>query len=222
MTLLRLALTVGIVVATGCATDSTFRAPGLAAADDGTAPRLILDERDVGAIDAHDGLKVPVPPGVGPVQWKIVDGGEVLGQGTLERDQVAWGVVAGAGVAAACCIPTMALTGFCVANPAILASPLACALGNLGVCSVALQAPGWTTVPLTTLGAALGATPLAFGLMGAHLSPEVTLTTPPPSSAPPSEPATESAAPVGTSGRSSTSGLSSISRVAQREEAMWF
>ena len=88
MTLLRLALTVGIVVATGCATDTTFRAPDLAADDDGTAPRLILDERDVGTIKARAGLKIPVPPGVGPVQWKIVDGGEVLGQGTLERDQV--------------------------------------------------------------------------------------------------------------------------------------
>ncbi len=219
MTLLRLALTVGIVVATGCATDTTFRAPDVAAADDGTAPRLILDERDVGTIKARDGLKVPVPPGVGPVQWKIVDGGEVLGQGTLERDQVAWGVVAGAGVAAACCIPTMALTGFCLANPVLLASPLACALGNLGVCSVALQAPGWSTVPLTTLGAALGATPLAFGLMGAHLSPEVTLSTTSPPPTPSSGSATDSTAPASTSSRSSPS---SMPRVAQSMEGMWF
>lgn len=211
MTLLRVALSVGIVVASGCATDSTFRAPGLAAADDGTAPRLILDERDVGAIDAHDGLKVPVPPGVGPVQWKIVDGGEVLGQGTLERDQVAWGVVLGAGAAAACCIPTMAATGFCLANPALVASPFACAVGNPGACLAALQAPGWTSVPLTTLGAALGATPLAFGLLGAHLSPEVTL----------SPTAAEHSSSVFPAGQPTPS-PATAPRVAEREEGMWF
>ena len=172
---------VALVLAVGsgsdCTTTSTFRL-----ADDADVPpreaRLLLDDRDVGRID-EGGVDVPIAPGIAPVKWRVVEGGEVIGEGTLERDEVAWGVVLGAGAAAACCVPTMAATGFCLANPALLASPLAIALGNIGACSTACQAPGWSSIPLSVIGAGVGATPLFFGLLGAHLPPEVTLRTAP-------------------------------------------
>lgn len=223
--MMRLLRALTVVVTTSafggaCASTTTFRldSPG------GDRPtgdaRLILDEHDVGRVDAA-GVDVPLPAGVAPVQWRVVEGGEVIGEGTLERSQVAWGVVLGAGAAAACCIPTMAATGFCLANPALLASPLAIALGNVGACSTACQAPGWSSIPFTGIGAAVGATPLAFGLLGAHLPPEVTLTVAPaaPTAAPspttPSSPSTPPTVPA-------TPASPSPPSTALRAEGMWF
>lgn len=207
-----LVLLPALVLGAACSTTSTFRLDG----DSGAPPRdarLIVDERDVGRVDAA-GVEVPIPAGVAPVQWRVVEAGEVVGEGTLERDQIAWGVVLGAGAAAACCIPTMAATGLCLANPALLASPVAIALGNIGACSTACQAPGWSSIPLTGIGAALGATPLFFGLLGAHLPPEITLTVAPPTAPPPTpgKPTTPTPAAASTS----------PPQTALRAEGMWF
>jgi hypothetical protein len=221
--MMRTLCTLAVVVTTSalggaCASTTTFRLDSPGGAHPTGDARLILDERDVGRIDAA-GIAVPLSAGVAPVQWRVVDGGEVIGEGTLERSEVAWGVVLGAGAAAACCIPTMAATGFCLANPALLASPLAIALGNIGACSTACQAPGWSSVPFTMIGAAVGAAPLAFGLLGAHLPPEVTLTVAPsaptaaPSQTAPTTPPTATpAAPASPSPPSAT----------LRAEGMWF
>ena len=171
----RMAVSVAVSMGGACTTTTTFRAPG--AHVPGHAPRgsLVVDERDYGAIPPA-GVEVPVGPGFAPVAWRIVDGGEVLAEGTVERDQVAWGVVIGAGIAAACCIPSAAATGFCLANPALLTAPLTCLAGNPGVVVTACAAPGWTSVPMAGIGAAVGATPLLFGFMGQHPPPSVELT----------------------------------------------
>jgi hypothetical protein len=184
---------------------------------------LIVDEHDVGRIDGT-GVDVPIPAGVAPVQWRVVEGGQVIGEGSLERDQVAWGVVLGAGAAAACCIPTMAATGFCLANPALLASPLACAAGNPGVCITACQAPGWSSIPFTGIGAALGATPLFFGLLGAHLPPEVTLTVAPPAPTPtqPTAPTAPTTTPTEPTTPSPAAASVAPPQTALRAEGMWF
>lgn len=198
----------------GCASTTTFRAPAVEDSD----ARLVVDEHEVGRVP-RGGVEVPIPAGVGPVTWRIVEGGEVLGEGTLSRDEVSWGVVIGAGLAAACCIPTAAAGGFCLANPALLASPLACAAGNPGVCVTACQSPGWTSIPLTVVGAATGASPLAFGLLGAHLSPEVTLQSAAPSAAPATPaPATPETPPASTPAQAQPTPPSPSTA----PEAMWF
>jgi len=168
----------------GCTTTTTFRAAGSSGAD---SPRgsLVVDEHDYGAMPPG-GIDVPIPAGYAPVAWRVVEGGEVLAEGTVERDQVAWGVVIGAGLAAACCVPTAAATGFCLANPALLTAPITCLLaGNPGVVITACAAPGWSSIPLTSIGAAVGATPLLFGFMGQHLPPSVELSALPPRPAAP-------------------------------------
>ena len=170
-----IAVSMALSIVGACTTATTFRAPG--ANVPGHAPRgsLVVDERNYGAIPPA-GVEVPVAPGFAPVAWRIVDGGEVLAEGTVERDQVAWGVVIGAGIAAACCIPSAAATGFCLANPALLAAPVTCLAGNPGAIVTACAAPGWTSVPMAGVGAAVGATPLLFGFMGQHPPPSVELT----------------------------------------------
>jgi len=208
-----LVLVLGALGAGACTTTSTFK---LADADSARDAHLIVDEHDVGRIDST-GVDVPIPPGVAPVQWRVVDGGDVIGEGTVDRDQIAWGVVLGAGAAAMCCIPTAAATGFCLANPALLASPLACAAGNPGVCITACQAPGWSSIPLSGIGAAVGATPLVFGLLGAHLPPEVTLQVTPTST--PAAPTTPDAPPMPTT---PTTATEAPPQTALRAEGMWF
>jgi hypothetical protein len=43
----------------------------------------------------------------------------------------------------------------------------------------ACAAPGWSSVPMAGIGAAVGATPLHFGFMGQHPPPSVELTAAP-------------------------------------------
>ena len=177
-----------LLTSVGCSTTTTFRAPGGSGTD---SPRgtLVVDEHDYGAMPPG-GIDVPIPAGYAPVAWRVVEGGEVLAEGTVERDQVAWGVVIGAGLAAACCVPTAAATGFCLANPALLTAPITClAAGNPGVVITACAAPGWSSIPMTSIGAAVGATPLLFGFLGQHLPPTVELTALPTRPAAPTAPA---------------------------------
>jgi len=195
------ALVVFAIVAAqaACTTTTTFR-------DAGGAPdrELVVDDHDYGPIP-DGGVDVPVGIGYAPLHWQVREAGKVIAEGDVERDQVVWGIVIGAGLAAACCIPTMAATGFCLANPLAYAG---CFTGNVGGIVTACQAPGWSSIPMTAVGSAVGASPLMFGLLGAHPASEVVLTTPSPaarpqpqppvptSSTPKSEPAV-SAAPTG-------------------------
>lgn len=176
-----------LLASVGCSTTTTFRAAGSSA--DSPRGSLVVDDHDYGALPPG-GVEVPVPAGYAPVAWRLVEGGEVLAEGTVERDQVAWGVVIGAGLAAACCVPTAAATGFCLANPALLTAPITClAAGNPGVVITACAAPGWSSIPLTSIGAAVGATPLLFGFLGQHLPPTVEFTALPTRPAAPTAPA---------------------------------
>jgi hypothetical protein len=163
---------VGIVVIAGgaaCSTTTTIRTSTPSDA------KLIVDDHDYGVVGS--GQEVEVAAGFEPLHWTLIDGGQIVAEGDIDRDQVSWGIVVGAGAAAACCVPTMAVTGFCIANPALLVAPIAI-LVNPGLLVTTCQAPGWLSVPFTAIGAGVGSAPLFLGLLGQHPPPEVTLTAP--------------------------------------------
>ncbi len=208
------------MVMSACSTTTAFRS------DKPTEATLIVDEHDYGALG--DGKDVPVTAGYSPLHWTLVDGGQIVAEGDVERDQVSWGVVLGAGAAAACCVPSMAVSGFCLANPALLAAPITL-LVNPGVIVTTCQAPGWLSVPFTAVGAGVGSMPLFFGLLGQHPPPEVTLTAPPPlapmpglSSAPAAPSAPSAPTPTPSSSLRHAPNPPPLARAAGTTEAMCF
>ncbi len=214
MTRLMLAALI-VACASACTTTTTFRrddSGGGAGAGD-----LIVDDHDYGPLS--DSVDVPVGLGIGPVRYEVRDGGEVIATGEVPRDQVIWGIVLGAGAAAVCCVPTLAASGFCLANPLALGG---CLAGNVGSALVACQAPGWSTLPLVSVSSAIGATPLLFGLIGAHPAPEVLIQMPK-RQAPiitPTAPTQPTAAPAPTAQRSDPNPLPVWPT--QPEGVMWF
>ncbi len=139
---------------------------------------VILDDHDLGSIPAA-GLIVEVDPGAEPVPWQLMQGDAVVAEGTLARSEAQWPVVVGAVTAAACCVPSAAAAGFCLANPAIIAGLLTCLVVGPGGLIAILQAPSWFTVPLSCAGSAVGTTPLLLGLVGAAPPAAVELERPP-------------------------------------------
>lgn len=155
-----------VLASTACTTTTTVTT---------TLPHtsLILDDHDQGAVG--DGKAVEVGPGYAPVPWQLKDGDVVVAEGAIARTEAQWGVVSGAVAAAVCCVPTAAATGFCLANPAVIAGSFACLLVGPGAVLAALQAPTWFTIPVTCASTAAGASPLLLGLVGQAPPNEVVL-----------------------------------------------
>lgn len=179
----------------GCSTTTTFvveNAPAGAVLDVGAAPAV--------PVTSSKAVPVDVPTGASPVEWKLRDArGLVVDEGAIERSEVQWPILATGIGLAACCMPSGAALGFCLANPALLAAPISClAAGNAGVVVTTLASPSWASGPLTAAGFALGATPVLLGL-AAQVPPErVTITLPAPAAAP-TQPVPVPAAPPSTS-----------------------
>jgi hypothetical protein len=158
-----------------CSTTTSFvveNAPAGTVLDVGTAPPAAVGTSPV-AVDIATGAE--------PVPWKLRSAaGAVVDEGMLERTEVQWPVVATGLGLAACCVPTGAVAGFCLANPALLAAPISCLAGNAGVVVTTLASPSWASGPLTAVGMAAGATPLLLGLAGQAPPAQVTISLPAP------------------------------------------
>lgn len=189
------------VVGSGCATTTTFTGPS-------TDAHLVVDGHDYGAFSGD--VQVPAPAGPAPLRWQIVDdGGNELARGLVPRSEPVWPIVVGAAAGATCCVPSAMALGFCLANPALLAAPLVLLTNNIGSIVVAFQAPGWATVPMTSIGALTGSAPLLLGLV-AQRPPDRWDLSPPPlpssssSSSSPDE-GDEAQQPISDEGRDATS-----------------
>lgn len=162
------AVVAALVGFAGCATPVTLRTEAPYA-------HVVVDGTDRGAIDDR-GVKVDVPAGAAPVAWQLLDEkNEVLLSGTTERTELRPEIIAVAVSGAVCCVPTLAFAGCCVANPALLGGTLGCLLGNIGGLVAAVQAPGWLSIPFGCVGAAVGASPLTLGMIGAAPASDVVL-----------------------------------------------
>jgi hypothetical protein len=180
------------MLAGACSTTTSFvveNAPAGTVLDVGNAPAV--------AVTSPSAIPIEVSTGAEPVQWKLRNThGVVVDEGTIERTEVQWPIVATGLGLAACCMPGGAAVGFCLANPALLAAPISClAAGNAGVVITTLASPSWATGPLTAAGFAVGATPVLLGLAAQAPPAQVTITLPasvvvpvPMPTAPPSTP----------------------------------
>ncbi len=167
----------------GCATDSTFVVEHAPAGSS-----LVVEDR-YHPLTPGEPLLVSVPAGDQPVRWRVEkDVGVLVGEGTVPRTDIEWPVVVFGTAAAACCMPGGALLGFCLANPAVLALPLAALTGNVGGSVAALDSPTWTTIPFTVAGAALGATPLLLAMVAQSPADVITLALPVPTTPVPTTP----------------------------------
>lgn len=163
---------VSSLIAASCATSNTFIVNN---APPGSA--LVVDDRQHPL--KGEPVIVSVETGTDPVPWRVERaGGVVVDEGIVERTELEWGVVAlGTGMAA-CCMPSGALLGFCVANPSLFAAPFTIVLGDAGSVVNTIQSPGWASIPFTTVGIAAGAIPLLLGLVAQSPPDVVTLNLP--------------------------------------------
>jgi hypothetical protein len=177
------ALCTALVGLTSCATKSTMTVPA------GPAGRvLVVDEKAVD-VPADGRVAVEVGPGFQPVAWELRTSGAAdattVATGAIARTEPLLAIAATAAAGAACCVPTLAVAGMCLANPGLLAAPLLCLASPdvaVGICVPVLQAPSCATVPLATTGAALGLSPLLLGLVAQAPPDAVDLEVPPPAS----------------------------------------
>lgn len=149
------------------------------------------------------GEPVVIPVGMEPVPFEVDNRGTRT-VGSLARTEPVWWLIAAGVLGAACCAPSLATAGFCLANPAIIGAPLAFAVaGDVGALTAPCVAPSWLTLPVVTGCTAVGMTPLGFALTAETLPDEIVLLAPaaeePP---PPREPRPPPARPRdGTGGR---------------------
>lgn len=144
-------------------------------------------------------VEVEIPPGIDDVPFEIREG-ENIRRGLISRSEpdIPWVVTAV--VATACCVPSLAATGFCVSNPAMwLAIVGGCASVNPSLClSVASFSPTWWSLPVASGGALCGTTPLWANLWASRV-PAVVDLRPPDAPAPapkPESPKAKGAEPI--------------------------
>lgn len=166
------------LLTSSCATDTTFVV-------DNARPgsTLVVNERSH-PLEPAQPVVVSVETGTDPVPWRVERGGVVVGQGVVERTEIEWGVVAGGTAMAACCMPSGAVLGFCIANPSLFAAPFTIALGDAGSVVNTFQSPGWASVPFVTAGVAAGAIPLLLGMVAQSPADIVSISLPVTSAAP--------------------------------------
>jgi hypothetical protein len=139
--------------------------------------RVVFNGRDVGTVPP-EGEKVEVPPGLAAIPYAIEDG-EARIDGAVPRSEPVWWMVGAGAAGAACCAPSLAAAGFCLANPAVLVAPLGfLAAGDAGVLTASFVSPSWLTLPAMTLCGAAGMTPLGLALAAEALPDEVVLRAP--------------------------------------------
>ena len=118
-------------------------------------------------------LAAEIPPGMEDVPFEIRRKSEIV-RGVIPRSEpnIPWVVTTV--LATACCVPSLAATGFCVANPAMwLAALGGCASVNPSLClSVASFSPTWWTLPVAIGGVVCGTSPL-FSNLWASQVPDV-------------------------------------------------
>lgn len=199
------AITLLIVVAAGaCTRTVNVRV-------EGPHTKVTFAGRDLGEVPPS-GESVDIPPGMEPVPFEVERGTESA-VGSLARTEPVWWIVAAGVAGAACCAPTLAGAGFCLANPAIVGAPLAFAIaGDVGALTAPCVAPSWLTLPAVTTCAAVGLAPLGAAFAAETVPDEIVLRAPgsspsPATSPSPSSHATEPA-PTGTSAPSTTGRLS--------------
>lgn len=162
---------VSSLLAASCATNNTFIVNN---APPGSA--LVVDDRQHAL--KGEPVTVSIETGTDPVPWRVERSGVLVDEGVVERTELEWGVVAlGTGMAA-CCMPSGALLGFCIANPSLFAAPFTIAVGDAGSVVNTIQSPGWASIPFTTVGIAAGAIPLLLGLVAQSPPDVVTLNLP--------------------------------------------
>ena len=148
-----------------CATNNTFFVNNAPA---GSA--LIVDDR-AHPLTGAGPVVVSIETGTDPVPWRVERAGVVVDKGIVERTDIEWGtVVVGTGMAA-CCMPSGAMLGFCLANPSLFAAPFTVVVGGAGSIVNTIESPGWASIPFTTIGLAGGSIPLLFAL-GAQSPPD--------------------------------------------------
>ena len=87
---------------------------------------VVLNGKDIGRVDGA-GVTVQVSPGVEPIPYEVHDGERVV-TGEIPRDELNGWIVGGSLAAAACCAPTLAAGGACLANPGLAAASVVCLL----------------------------------------------------------------------------------------------
>lgn len=147
------------------------------------------------------GEPVVIPVGMEPVPFEVDNRGKRT-VGSLARTEPVWWLIAVGVIGAACCAPSLATAGFCLANPAIVGAPLAFAVaGDVGALTAPCVAPSWLTLPVVTGCTAVGMAPLGFALTAETLPDEIVLLAPvaeePP---PPREPRAPSSGPHDSTG----------------------
>lgn len=134
----------------------------------------------------EEGVRVKVAPGLSAVPFVVEDDGNRR-EGVIERTEVQWGWIAAGVAGALCCVPALAFSGACLANPALAAATVGCLITQSPApCCAALAAPSCATVPLAGTGAVVGLAPLSLGLLAEQVPEEVVIESAPPSSAAPS------------------------------------
>jgi hypothetical protein len=162
-----------VLLLAGCAQTVTVRTepPGA---------KVRLGEGELEPIP-KEGARAKVPRGVSDVPWSLEREGVTV-RGVVERSRISWGWVAAAVGGALCCTPPLALGGACMANPGLALAAAACVSSSSPVlCCAALASPSWATVPLASLGALVGLSPLSLALLAETVPEELVL--PPPSAA---------------------------------------
>jgi hypothetical protein len=161
------ALAVAIVLAAGCA-QTTHVKVETAHTD------VLLDGVDIGPVEG-DGVDVDVKPGMSPVKYEIHDH-DVVKVGSIARTDAVWWMLALGIGGAACCAPTLASAGFCLANPGVIGAPIAfAASGDCGACLSSFVAPSWFTIPLVAACGALGLSPLGLALIADQVPKSIVL-----------------------------------------------
>jgi hypothetical protein len=135
---------------------------------------VLLDGVDIGPVEG-DGVDVDVKPGMKPVKYEIRDH-DVVKVGSIARTDAVWWMLALGIGGAACCAPTLASAGFCVANPGVIGAPIAClASGDVATLTSSFVAPSWFTLPLVAGCGALGLSPLALALISDQVPKSIVL-----------------------------------------------
>lgn len=124
-------------------------------------------------------LDVEIAPGIDDVPYEIRRKTEIV-HGTIPRTELNVPWVLGSVAATLCCVPSLAASGFCLANPVMgLALVGACATVNPSLClSVTGIAPTWWSLPLAVGGTLCGTAPLVINLWASQVPDAVDLALP--------------------------------------------